>query len=323
MNPYIGHEQQLYGVTEVRLTGGKGDGMRMLHVRNAAGLSFVISLDRCADITQLSFKGDNLGYFAPCGYVAPAYYDDRNSGFFKNFTAGFFATCGLNNVGPICFDEGVELPTHGSLSNVPCDNSYHFIKDDAIHIKATMRDARMFSYQLILEREYICPLYENAIYLHDTIYNIGSRETPVEIMYHCNMGYPLLSEKAEVSIPSEKVEARNEHAASGLDRHLIMEKPQRGYKEMCYFHTFTGTPTVSIYNEEIRKGLEISYNAEELPCFTQWKMMGEYDYALGLEPANCLPLGRDVMRERGMLEYLAPGEEKETHLTFRFFEKEY
>ena len=37
MNDYIGHESQLYGVEEVRLVGGKGDGMRLLNVKN--GLS--------------------------------------------------------------------------------------------------------------------------------------------------------------------------------------------------------------------------------------------------------------------------------------------
>lgn len=29
MNPYIGHESQLYGIEEHRLVGGKGDGMRL------------------------------------------------------------------------------------------------------------------------------------------------------------------------------------------------------------------------------------------------------------------------------------------------------
>ena len=38
MNKYIGHELHLYGVEEVRLVGGKGDGMRMLNVKNATGL---------------------------------------------------------------------------------------------------------------------------------------------------------------------------------------------------------------------------------------------------------------------------------------------
>lgn len=69
MNKYIGNEQQIYGVEEVRLVGGKGDGMRLLNVRNGSGLEFTVSADRCADISRLSYKGVNYGYFAPCGYV--------------------------------------------------------------------------------------------------------------------------------------------------------------------------------------------------------------------------------------------------------------
>ena len=40
-NPYIGHEAQLWGVEEVRLQGGKGDGMRLLNVYNGAGLRYI------------------------------------------------------------------------------------------------------------------------------------------------------------------------------------------------------------------------------------------------------------------------------------------
>ena len=45
MNPYLGHESQLYGVEEHRLVGGKGDGMGLLQVKNVKGLEFVISAD--------------------------------------------------------------------------------------------------------------------------------------------------------------------------------------------------------------------------------------------------------------------------------------
>ena len=49
---YYGHESQLFGVEEVRLQGGKGDGMRLLQVRNGKGLEFTVSADRCADISR-------------------------------------------------------------------------------------------------------------------------------------------------------------------------------------------------------------------------------------------------------------------------------
>ena len=74
MNPYIGCESQLYGIEEHRLTGGRGDGMRLLIIRNGKGMEMTVSLDRAADISRLSFDGCNMSYFSPCGYVSPAYY---------------------------------------------------------------------------------------------------------------------------------------------------------------------------------------------------------------------------------------------------------
>ena len=322
MNKYIGHINQFYGVDEMKLSGGKGDGMRMLSVRNGKGLDFLVSLDRCADIVRLSFKGENYGYFAPCGFVSPKYYDNEGAGFLKSFTAGFFTTCGLTQVGSPCEDNGEKLPLHGTISNTPCENFSYFVSEDGIHIKATIRDAALFSYQLVMEREYVVSLDKNEIKLTDTIKNIGSRTAPLEILYHCNMGYPLLDENAEISIPAVKVEPRNEHAASGIETCLKVEKPQKDYEEMCFYHILEGKPEISIFNKKINKGLKMSYDTQELKCFTQWKMMGEYDYVMGLEPGNCLPDGRDVMRQKGILEFINPGEEKTFSIKFEAYEED-
>ena len=321
MNPYIGHEKQLYGVTEMRLCGGKAEGMRLLHVQNGKGLDFFISVDRCADISELSFKGDNFGYFAPCGYVAPAYYQEPGNGFLKSFTAGFFTTCGLTAVGTPCLDAGEELPLHGTVSNIPAERVSYYVNGDSIHIDADIRDAALFSRKLLLSRHYEISLTKNEIVLTDTIKNMGSEESPLEVLYHCNMGYPLLSENAVLSIPTEGVTARNSHAQEGIRDWQKVEKPQKGYEEMCFYHQLSGKAEISLYNPDIKKGLIMSYDTKNLPYFTQWKMMGEVEYVLGLEPGNCLPDGRSVMREQGKLEFLAPGAEKVHQITFTFTEE--
>ena len=321
MNKYIGHQHQLYVVEKMRLIGGKGDGMRILNVRNGCGLEFTVSLDRCGDISRLSLKGDNYGYFSPSGYVSPQYYDNKVNGFLNSFTAGFFTTCGLTAVGSPCMDNGENLPLHGSISNTPCENDMYWIENNEIHIKLTVRDAALFSHQLILEREYICSTEKNEIVLKDKIKNISSSETPFEILYHCNVGYPLLSENTVVDIPSNNVTPRNEHAKDGIESCIIMEKPQKGYIEKCYYHTMSGNTAVSIYNPDIDKGLVINYNSDELKYFTEWKMMGEYEYVLGLEPGNCLPDGRNIMREKGILDCLSSGEEREYCIKFEFTEE--
>ncbi|MCQ2432127.1 MAG: aldose 1-epimerase family protein [Clostridia bacterium] len=318
MNEYIGNPAQMYGAEEVRLVGGKGDGMRLLNVRNGAGLDFTVSLDRCADISRLSYKGVNYGYFAPCGYVSPKYYDNKGAGFLKSFTAGFFTTCGLTAVGTPCTDDGEELPLHGTISNTPCESYAQWVRDGILHIRATVRDAALFAHQLVLEREYCIPLFGDTISMTDTVTNVGSTTAPLEMLYHCNVGYPLLSETARVTIPASEVTPRNAHAAAGLSACLTMEKPQRGYEEMCYYHKMSGRTAASISNESVGRALSIEFDCAELGCFTEWKMMGEHDYVLGLEPGNCYPDGRDVMREKGILEFLEPGAQKTHHLTFRF-----
>lgn len=319
MNKYIGHEEQLYGVQQLKIDGGRGDGMRLLNVRNGKGLEFTVSADRCADISRLSVNGVNFGYFSPCGYVAPQLYDNKGSGFLKSFTAGFFTTCGLTAVGSPNTDCGEELPLHGTISNMPSENTAHWISDNEIHIRAEVRDASLFSHQLLLKREYIVSLEENSIVLKDRVKNIGSRTAPLEILYHCNMGYPLLSENAVLEIPSSSVSPRNEHAGEDIENCLKPEKPQKGYEERCYYHELTGNAEVKLTNPDIGMGIKMSYDTSALKYFTEWKMMGEYEYVLGLEPGNCLPDGRNVMREKGILELLEPGEERSFEIKFDFF----
>lgn len=321
MNKYIGHSIQESGAYEYRLTGGKADGMRILRVKNGKGLDFEISLDRCADIVTLTLNGVNMGYMSPCGYVNPKYYQPKGIDFLKSFSAGFFTTCGLTAVGSPCKDDGEDLPLHGTVSNTPSERYSAEEDDENIIVKATVRDASLFSHQLLLTRAYIISKTENKITLSDTVKNIGSKESPVMLLYHCNMGYPLLSENAEVVIPSDTVIPRNEHAKEDIANSRIMEKPQRGYKERCYYYDIKakdGVGRCGIFNPDIEKGVIISFKKDTLNQFTEWKMMGEYEYVLGLEPGNCTPDGRDVMRKEGKLKFLNPGEEYKTNIGFSF-----
>lgn len=321
MKEYIGNERQLFGVEEVRLVGGKGDGMRLFQVNNGNGLFFTISADRAADISRLSFRGYNFSYFSPCGYVAPQYYDREGIGFLKSFTAGFLTTCGLSSVGSPCKDGGEDLPLHGTISHIPADSVCYEMENGVIRVIATMRDASLFSHGLVLKREYTVPVMGNELSITDTVINTGYVETPVQLLYHFNVGYPLLDENTVLSIPSDSVTPRNEHSASDIENCLVMERPQRGYEERCYYHHMTGMAEVSVYNPTIKKGFVMSYDTKALPCFTEWKMMGERDYVLGVEPGNAYPDGRDVMREKGMLEMLGVGDSRTHTIKFVFTEK--
>lgn len=310
VHKYIGHESQLSGVEEHRLIGGKGDGMRLFQVRNGKGLEFTVSADRCADISRLSYKGDNFGYFSPCGYVAPAYYQEEGAGFLKSFTAGFLTTCGLTAVGSPCTDEGEKQPLHGTIGNTPAERIYWDMDENDIRLYAVINDSGIFSRKLMLYREIVCSKKVNSITINDTIENCGSEISPLMLLYHLNMGYPLLSEKAVLHIPSEKIIPRNEHAVSGLKDWNNISAPVKAFQEQCFYHSFDSKGMVAIFNTDLDKGFLINFDKDQLDYFVQWKMMGEKDYVLGLEPGNCHPDGRDKMRAEGKLKFIEPGETK-------------
>ena len=309
-NPYIGHDSQIYGIEEHRIVGGKGDGMRLLMVNNGKGLELTVSLDRACDISRLKYRGINMSYFSPCGYVAPAYYESKGTDWLKSFTAGFLTTCGLQAVGSPCTDEGEELPLHGSIANTPAEQAYWYEDGDELVIRAMVPDEVIFARKLRLKRELRVSLEANEFTIIDTIENTGDTTQPFEILYHMNMGYPLLDEDSVVEIPAVSVTPRDDHAAEDIDNWMHMIKPQAGYVERCYYHKFEGEGRASIFQPKLGQGLEISFDSGELDAFVEWKMMGVRDYVLGLECGNCYPDGRDVMRRTGMLKFLEPGESK-------------
>ena len=322
MNPYIGHDSQVYGIEEHRLVGGKGDGMRLLEINNGKGAELTVVLDRCADISRLRYKGVNLSYFSPCGYVAPAYYDAAGANWLKSFTAGYLTTCGLQAVGSPCTDEGEELPLHGSIANMPAEQVYWLEEEGDLVVHATIRDEGIFAPKLRMSREIRVSLRSNEFSIQDTIENTGDTKQPFEILYHMNMGYPMLDEDSILEIPSAEVLPRDEHAAEDIGNWMHMMKPEAGYVERCYYHKFPDrNGKAGIYQPKLGKGLEITFDAEELDGFVEWKMIGVRDYVLGLECGNCYPDGRDVMRKTGMLKFLEPGEKKTYQVKVRMFER--
>ena len=307
MNDYLGNPLQLSGVEEYRLVGGRKDNMTLLSVKNGKGLELHLSMSRASDISRLYFKGNSLGYFSPCGYVHPSYYDDRGNGFLKSFTAGFLTTCGLASVGKPCNDNGEELPLHGRISNTPCNDYCYYENEEEIIVEATVIEECIFSYKLVLNRTIKVSKKENTFTINDVITNRGDTSYPTCILYHMNMGYPLLSEKSVLDIPSSKVLGRTELAQKEIDEWNKIIKPTSQYEERCYYHYFDKERYASIYNPDINTRLTIAFS-DNLKYFTEWKMMGKRDYVLGLEPGNAHPDGRDILRKENALTILKPNE---------------
>ncbi len=311
---YIGNTAQLFKVKEYRFCGGRCDGVRAVDVSTGAGLSFTVLIDRCMDIYYLDHKGKNLAYQTPVGITDPRYFN--RSEWMQGFGAGFFVTCGLENIGSSCVDGDEELPCHGRVSYIQAQNfSVNYVLEDgvpAVILHGEMAQCRMFSTQMVLTREIKCKYGENRIYINDTVRNGDARETPHMMLYHFNMGYPLLDENAEVIIPSEKRVGRSPLAEEELELWDKFIPPVFGYEERCYYHygmqERNGRVAYGMKNKVSDLGVKITYNNDSLTHFNEWKMMGINEYVCGLEPCNATIEGRKTAREDGTLKLLKPGE---------------
>lgn len=321
-NKYIGHPLQYSGVEEYRLLGGKGDGMHLFRIRNGLGIDMTICADRCCDISDLYFDGCRMNYMSPSGYVSPQYYmEDRDGfGFLKSFNCGMITTCGLQNIGVPNEDEGKFRGLHGTIGNTPADHIYYETNNDEILIHAIIRDHIIFGAKLTLHRVIAISLTDNIITLKDTVTNEGASPEAVMLLYHINVGYPLLDESTKLDINSSEVIPRDERAAQDLDTWNKMLKPEPNFIEQCYYHKFKETTArITVNNENICKGLELSFDTKDFPVFTEWKMMGENDYVLGIEPCTNTLEGRNGIHAKNELNYLNPGKTREFSAQFCLF----
>lgn len=96
--------------------------------------------------------------------------------------------------------------------------------------------------------------------------------------------------------------------------------PLFGFEEQNYLHTMLrqikGLGDVALVNRDLNSnlGVYVSFDVELLPYLSEWKMMGQGEYVVGIEPGNVPCLNRSELRECGELPMLAAGEIKEIHL---------
>ena len=321
---YVGHRDQLIRARRIQLQDGKANGVTMIDVQNRSGIHFDVNVSRGLDITNLDFLGENFGFISPCGIVSPEYFDDKGLGFLKSFTAGFMTTCGLKMAGAPCEYEGNEYGLHGNASHTPAvDVTYVIEEEDEnpyVKITGTVRDAIVFGDKLALKREITCGYKERKITIKDRVVNEGYKKARHMILYHCNIGYPILTSESEIFIPSKEIKARTAHSEEGIRDWMKSQVPDPDYEEMCYYHTLKSDEqkmtAAAVFNKELNMGVAIEFDTDSLDHFMQWKMMGAGDYVMGLEPCNSTIDGIADAALNGSMKYINPGECMEHTLTF-------
>ncbi len=313
---YIGNNAQLGGSRHYILSDGRGRDMRAVDINTGSGLTYTVLPDRGMDISLASFLGHNLVYISYNGETHPAFYEPHGFGWLSTFAGGLLTTCGLTYLGAPVKDGDEELGLHGRYSTIPArqvaDLSDWTGEDYNIRLRGIIEEGRIFGTKLRLEREISSVRGRNAITIKDIVTNAGYKSSPYTILYHMNFGYPMLSESSELEITPEKTVPATRFAEEGLNDFRRFIKPTADIGEQVYFHSMKGDSNgrahVSLLNRSIGISVTISFNTDQLPYLTEWKMMGMGDYVLGLEPCNVPARDRVALKKDSLLPWLDPGE---------------
>jgi hypothetical protein len=317
--------------TRVR-SGGLADGVFSVEVNNGKLTCHVLPT-RGMGLWRIGVAGDDevptIGWQSPIrGPVHPAWVDlgePSGLGWLDGFDE-LLVRCGLESNGAPEFDDTtgrLKYPLHGRIANRPAHRVELAFDSDTQEIKLVgiVEETRFLFQSLRLTTTLTTRLGSSAVHIRDEIHNFATSPTTMQLLYHLNFGRPLLDAGSRVVAPVKTLVPRNAHAATGLATWDRYAAPQPGFQEMVYFFDLhaddAGRTQTLLRNARGTRGVSLTFDKRQLPCFTLWKnMAGEADgYVTGLEPGTNYPNPRSFEAARGRVVPLAPGATQTFDLT--------
>lgn len=328
----VGHMSQLAGVRLISSENGPSRGVRLLEFRTGTGFSFEIGVDRGFDVGRADYRGASLGWMPPTLLPGPWYFEDQaNFGWLRAGLGGFNNTCGFVHIGnpeeaSVSHYNFPARPTerygvHDRAALIPAEIvSFGGRWEDGRYILEAVgriTQAQTYGENLIVTRTYRSELGASWFTMEDVVENAGFLPTEHMLLYHINAGYPFVDEGSELIAPVRGTPKLLFGDADVNDRASWSRfiAPQKNWIQQTFEHRMTpdanGEVEVAIFNPKLFGGtaLSVRYDHRVMPNYIEWRMMGEGQYAVGIEPCTN-GFGRKAVREAGELIVLEPGERR-------------
>lgn len=327
----VGQPGQLHGIAAGQYTDGPERGVRYLDLRSGGGLEARVLVDRGFDLGELRFAGVPLSWRSPTGFRAPALHDaeaEDGAGILRSFD-GFLVTCGPDHVrgaatGPAAHfgprRQSVRYPMHGRHAMTPARLAGYGEaggeaggeEDDAdgvLWCAGEVRQAMLYGESLTLRRRVAAAVGGAAIEIADRIENDGFHATPHMLLYHLNLGFPLLDEDAELLLPGWPTAPGSPAGAAALRRQGPPAGPDAPDEILDLAAPSGGGPAAcALVNDRLGLAVEVAFDGAALPHLQVWRNLADGMYVLAVEPATVPFRKRDALEAEGAVRFLAPGE---------------
>ena len=332
----VSNHLQVGGIETAILDEGAGKGARIAWINTGTGLRYKVVIDRGLDIADAFYNAHSLAWLSHVGVVAPNPTRYRGIEWLGSFGGGLLTTCGLDHAGGPESDEFGERGLHSQFSGLPATIE-SIIQPDPLmgcldmRITGIMKQSQPLGMQLVLRRTISGRLGDPAIYIHDEVVNHGNTPAPHMLLYHMNLGWPLVNEGVDICWQGPWT-SREGDANARIFREGAPFKKGRapmedhvGSGEEAAFIDATadanGCCRCGIHNPRLGIALTIEFKKEQLPWLTNWQHWGPGEYVVGLEPGTHPPVGQSQARKDGSLILLEPKERREYDVTIRILDR--
>jgi hypothetical protein len=321
----VGRLDQVAGVQLAEAGDGAERGVRLLRFGTGSGFGFDVLVDRGFDIGRAWLGGRPLAWWSPVGLIGPWLHDSAGIGWFRGFPGGLVSTCGLDHtlLGGIDDATVFNYPhrrtetygLHGRYTGLPArlagyGVSWH--EDECVlWAEGEVVQAALFGEQLVLRRRIEADLGGTSVRIADTVTNTGATPCPHMMLYHCNVGFPVVDAGSELIYPAGPGACVSEACDPGYRK---LAGPRAAFVEECYEHDMAAGPdgmvSAAVVNRAAGLGVYQRYRGSELPHHITWRQLGTGTYVVAMEPSTNRDAGRLDARARGELQHLAAGEER-------------
>ncbi|MEK6238335.1 MAG: aldose 1-epimerase family protein [Planctomycetales bacterium] len=309
-------------VRKRRLRGGLRDEVDVVEIDNGAFQMTVIPT-RGMGLWKARCGETPIGWNSPVrGPVHPKFVslaEPSGIGWLNGFDE-LLVRCGLESNGEPEFAENGQLkyPLHGKIANVPAHRVEVIYDSDAeeITVRGVVDEARLFCNSMRLTASFTTRRGERGFRLTDEMTNLSLREADLELLYHINVGPPLLDVGSRIVAPVRKLAPRTPDAAKALSQWPDFAEELIGQPEHVYYMDLAadsdGMTQALLRNSGGDQGVSLRFSREQLPYFILWKsnLPSGDGYVTGLEPSLNFPNTKSYEDSQGRVIKLAPGESR-------------
>ena len=307
----------------VTLENGAERGVRVLEIRSGGGLELEVIVDRGFDLGRLALNGVTVSWHCQNGYRAPWLlnpFSDKGQGFLRA-NNGFLSTCGFDHIRQPETDtlddqssfpnDKFDYPLHGSGAHQPARLiSYGFEEEADIPYfwcEGEIVQTMQFHGSLRLRRRIEVPLGGQQISMRDRVVNTGPTDMSHMMLYHFNIGHPLVAEATKVRVHNgQQIWGQGDP----LSAFPVPQPEQQNHLSVFAMDSEAETGLCTIYNPRNGLQLGLEFDRQSLPFLQLLRMTGQGTYGIGLEPCTTGQRSRADARTASEMVVLKPGDDR-------------